>query len=177
MIEHRTYPGPRDGFRWHGRATVAKYLADDDLAPISPLGIYGPRRARPYDVIEGDNLLLTTGATLVLQRLFGITATPLDATNGRMGVGDSTTPAAAGQTDLQAATNKYRQVFDAAPTVSGNAAQCVTTFGASVANFAWNEVILANAGSGATVVNRLVQAFGSKTSSLQWILTFTVTLA
>lgn len=167
---------PRDGIRWYGRATVAKYLDDDDLTPITALGAYGPRRATPYEVLEGDNLLLTAGATLVLQRLAGITATAIDATNGRMCVGDSATAASAGQTDLQAATNKFRQVFDAVPSVTGAQLQAVCTFGTGVANFAWNECGLANAASGATLVNRLVQSFGTK-AGLQWILTFTVNLA
>lgn len=175
-FRRRRRGGAHDGMRWYGRATVAKYLDDDDLAPITSSGLYGPRRATPYEVLEGDNLLLTTGATLVLQRLGGISATALDATNGRMCVGDSATAASSSQTDLQAATNKFRQVVDAAPVVSGAQIQWVCTFGTGVANFAWNECGLAPAASGANLVNRLVQSFGTKVS-LQWILTFTVNLA
>lgn len=170
------YPA-RDGIRWYGRATVTKYYEDDDLTPITNAGPYGARRATPYEVIEGDNLLLTAGATLVLQRLAGITATAIDATNGRMCVGDSATAAAVGQTDLQAATNKVRQVFDAVPTVSAGQLQAVCTFAAGTATFTWNECGLANAASGATLVNRLVQSFGAKGAGVQWILTFTVTIA
>src|SRR5690242_14890197 len=105
--------------RWYGRATVHKYWADDDLTPITPLGLYGPRRSKPFEVIEGENLLLTVGGTLIMDRLTGVTSTALDGTNARIAVGDSTTPASAGQTDLQAATNKFRQVVDAAPSRSG----------------------------------------------------------
>jgi hypothetical protein len=77
------------------------------------------RRATPYEVVEAENLLLTAGATLVLNRLHGLSATAVDATNGRICVGDGGTAVSAGQTDLQG-TNKYRQVVDSAPTVSGN---------------------------------------------------------
>ena len=168
---------PCEGWKWYGRFAVTKYLEDDDLSPVTKLGIYGPRRATPYEVLDGDNLLLTGGATIVLQRFAGITATAFDGTNGRMCVGDSTTPATAGQTDLQATTNKVRQVFDAIPTVSAGQLQAVCTFGAGVASFPWNECGLANAASGATFANRLVQAFGTKGAGVQWILTFTVSLA
>lgn len=150
---------------WHGHARLEKYWADDDLT-----------RATPYEVVEAENLLLTAGATLVLNRLAGISATAIDATNGRMCVGDGTTAVSAGQTDLQG-SNKFRKVFDALPTVSGNQLQCVTTYLTSEANFHWQEAGLANSASGATLVNRFLQDFGTKTSSLQWILTITVTLS
>lgn len=150
---------------WRGHAKVEKFWADDDLT-----------RATPYEVIEAENLLLTAGATLVLNRLAGISATALDATNGRICVGDGVTAVSAGQTDLQG-TNKYRQVVDAVPTVSGNTLQAVATVTTANANFHWQEAGLANAASGATLVNRFLQDFGVKTSSLQWILTISVTLS
>jgi hypothetical protein len=166
-----------EAIRWYARATVHKYWADDDLTPITPLGLYGPRRSTPFEVVEGENLLLTVGATLVMDRLTGVTSTALDATNCRIAVGDSTTPASAAQTDLQAATNKYRQVVDAAPSRSGATTQWVCTFGLAVANFAWNECGLANAASGANLVNRIVQNMGTKSSSQQLVLTISATLA
>ena len=150
---------------WHGHARLEKYWADDDLT-----------RATPYEVVEAENLMLTAGATLVLNRLAGISATAIDGTNGRMCVGDGTTAVSAGQTDLQG-SNKFRKVFDAVPTVSGNQLQCVTTYLTSEANFAWNEAGIANSASGATLVNRFLQSFGTKSNSLQWILTITVTLS
>jgi len=154
----------RDRFGWHGHAVLRKFWADDDLT-----------RATPYDVMEAENLLLTVGATLALNLIFGSTGTKLDGTNGRMCVGDSATAAAAGQTDLQAATNKFRKAFDAPPTISGNQVQCVTTFATGEANFTWAEAGLANSASGATMFDRFVQAFGAK-SGQQWILTITGTL-
>jgi hypothetical protein len=160
-------PPARDTDRlgWHGHAKVEKFYADDDLT-----------RATPYEVVEAENLLLTAGATLVLNRLAGIAATAIDASNGRMCVGDGVTAVSASQTDLQG-TNKFRKLFDAVPTVSGNQLQCVTTFLTSEANFTWNEMGLANSASGATLVSRFLQAMGAKTSSLQWILTVTITIS
>jgi hypothetical protein len=121
---------------WHGHARVEKFWEDDDVTPVyvDPDGHdlrscpVWRRRATPYEVVEAENLLLTAGATLVLNRLAGISATAIDATNGRIAVGDGNTAVSAGQTDLQG-TNKYRQVFDAVPTVSGNQLQAVATVG------------------------------------------------
>jgi len=176
MTSDLTLPAvPVHGATWRGIARVDKYLADDDLRPLVDGDIYGRRRATPWETVEGENLVLTAGATIVLKRLAGITATAIDATNGYMCVGDSATAASVGQTDLQG-SNKYRQVFDAVPTVSTNTLQAVATVGTSNANFHWQEAGLANASSGATLINRFVQDFGTKTSSDQWILTVTVTL-
>lgn len=164
---------PPQPVAWRGHALLRKYWPDDDLT--RPDGPYGATIATPYDVVEAENLLLTAGATLALNLIFGSTGTKLDGTNGRMCVGDSAVAPAAGQTDLQAATNKLRKAFDAAPSISGNQVQCVTTFATTDANFTWAEAALANSASGATVFNRFVQAFGVK-SGQQWILTITGTL-
>lgn len=168
---------------WHGHARVEKFYEDDDVAPIwvDPAGRdlrkapAWQRRATPYDVVEAENLLLTAGATLVLNRLAGISATAIDATNGRIAVGDGVTAVSAGQTNLQG-SNTYRQVFDAVPTVSSNQLQAVATVIAGNATFTWNEAGIANAASGATLLNRFLQSFGAKGGGVQWILTLTVTL-
>lgn len=149
-----------DTVGWRGLFVVRKFWADDDLT-----------RATPYEVLEAENLLLTSGANALLNRLHGLGAvTAFDATNGRLCVGDSTTAAAAGQTDLLGA-NRTRKVFDAAPTVSAGSSTAVTTFTTADANHAWNECGIANAASGGVLLNRTTQAFGTKTSSVQWILT------
>lgn len=153
-----------DCIKWRGLFVVRKYWADDDL-----------KRATPYEVLVAENLLLTAGATAVFNRLAGLGAvTAFDATNGRMCVGNGTTAAAVGQTDLQGAS-KTRKVFDAAPTISTNTFTCVTTFTTTDANHAWEEAGIANSSSGATLLNRVVQSFGTKTSSVQWVLTGVLT--
>lgn len=162
---HLPPPNPRlDHFGWRGHAHLAKYWADDVIG-----------RATPYEVIEAENLLLTVGAGVVLDRLNEVAVNGLSLTNGRMCVGDSATAAAIGQTDLQATTNKLRQVFDSAPTRSGNVAQYVSTFAAGTATFTWNEAGLANGAAG-TLISRFVQAFGAKGAGTQWVLTVSVTL-
>lgn len=146
----------------HGLWTVRKFWADDDL-----------RRATPYEVIEHENAMVTAGATAMWNRFVDQAAVPaFNGTNARLGVGDSSAAVAAGQTDLQAATNKLRKLVDAAPVISGATATFVATFTTAEANFAWLEAASFNAASGATMFNRVAQNFGTKTSSVQWVLTF-----
>ncbi|WP_433024708.1 hypothetical protein [Actinomycetospora sp. CA-053990] len=151
---------------WEGRATVSKFHADDD-----------PERATPYEVIESDpNLLLTAGAGLIWSLVTGGAGTVLNSTNARVCVGDSSTAAAAGQTDLQG-TNKFRQLVSGAPSLSTNQAVFTATVATGDANFAWNEAGIANASSGATLLNRFVQSFGTKTSASSWTLAITLSLS
>jgi hypothetical protein len=169
---------------WHGHARVEKFWEDDDVTPVyvDPDGHdlrshpVWQRRATPYEVVEGENLLLTAGSTYVLNRLISDSGTKLDGTTGRIAVGDGATAVTAGQTDLQG-TNKYRQVFDAIPTVSSNQLQAVATVIAGNATFTWNEAGLANSASGATLVNRFLQSFGAKGAGTQWIITVTCTIS
>ena len=175
---------PPQPMSWDGHALLEKFHPDDDVRPlwVEPDGrdLRGApvwqRRAKPFEVIEAKNLILTAGATYVLGRLTSDAAAKLTNTTGYMAVGNGTTAVSAGQTDLQGAS-KTRKVLDATPSVSGNQLQAVCTFTTADANHSWDEAGLANASSGATLVNRFLQTFGVKTSAVQWILTITVTLA
>ena len=151
---------------WEGRATVAKYWGDDTSGT-------------PYEVIESEpNLLLTAGITLLWNLLTGAGGTAFNGSNARIAVGDNNAVATAGQTDLQAVTNKIRQVVDSTPIVSTNTATFVATFATGSGNFAggWQEMGVANTASGATLLNRLVQNFGVKTSAVAWVATMVLTL-
>lgn len=164
---HHEY-GPA-GFhhRFAGIFTVTKYEAEAYL-----------RDGSPYETISADNLLLTAGASAIWNRLANLGGPPtaFDATNGRLCVGNGTAAVAIGQTDLQGAS-KTRKLFDAAPTISTNQFTAVTTFGTTDANHAWEEAGVANSSSGAVLLNRVVQSFGTKTSSLIWVLTAALTLS
>lgn len=98
-----------------------------------------------------------------------------NASNARIGVGDSSTAFAASQTDLQAASNKLRKAVDSAPVRTNNSVDFTSTFTTSEANFAWNEMGLFNSGSGDYMATRrTLTGFGTKTSSDTWIVTITV---
>lgn len=148
-----------------GRYKLEKYWGD-----VAPENL--------YEVIElAPNLFLTAGISEVLKLAVGGTATAFNATNARLCVGDSSTDAAAGQTDLQAATNKFRQLVDDAPSVVNNTVTFVATFAAANANFAWNEVGVANHASAGQMWSRTVQALGTKASPAVWVLTWALSIS
>lgn len=165
-----------DVVRWRCRTIVRKYT---DHAAY--------QADEPFDVVEVDgNLLVYGGASALWHRLTGGTSvTAFDATNAYLGVGDSSTAAAATQTDLQATTNKLRKAMDATypqhtdGTGAAGNAQVVfrSTFESADANFAWNEWGVFNAASGGRMLNRKVQALGTKTAGSVWQLTVTLSLA
>lgn len=162
-----------DCVRWIAKARLAKYDGDWTGEEIDA-GLAG----NPYEIIEVEgNLLMTVGATALWTKLTGGAGTVFDNTNAYIGVGDSTTAAAAGQTDLQAATNKFRKVQDATyPQVSTNTCVFRATFATGEANFVWNEWAIFNASSAGTMLNRKVESLGTKTTG-SWQLTLTLSLA
>lgn len=131
------------------------------------------------DEVIGENLLTNYGInSIIWPGVAGGTYTAMSNANARLGVGDSTTAAAASQTDLQAATNKTYQAMDATYPTYGSSQQIVfrATFGGSSANYSWQEFISDN-GTAGHAMNRLVSNQGTKTSGQSWQLTLTITLS
>jgi hypothetical protein len=142
--------------------------------------------------IDG-NLLMYGGASCQWQTLIGNgTATAAQSltffsnAQAAIGVGDSTTTAAATHTDLQAATNKLRVAMDATfPShtdgVVVGAASIIfkSTFSTAQANWAWQEWAVFNSATAATgrMLQRKVESLGTKTSASTWALTITLSLA
>lgn len=127
--------------------------------------------------VEG-NLLVTNGLQLLEDALIGVAITAFSNANARIGVGDSSTAAAVGQTDLVAATNKLRKAMDATfPSRAGTTLSFKSSFTTGEANFAWNEWGIFNAASGATsMLNRKVESLGTKSSGT-WTLQGDITIA
>jgi hypothetical protein len=138
-----------------------------------------------FELIESplrfpDNCLLNEGINEVFTLIAGTGATKFDSGNANMGVGDSATAADATQTGLQAATNKLYKAMDGSYPTYGSSQKVThrSTFGASDANFVWNEITVANGGSDASKnLNRKVQAMGTKVSPTVWVATHEVTLS
>lgn len=164
------------------------FTAEEQLAAVTSQGL------RPYDVIEREyNLLMYGGASIQWQTLIGNGTTTagqaltyFNNAQAAIGVGDSTTAAAATQTDLQAATNKMRKAMDATfPThtdgvVVGSASIVFrSTFATGDANWAWQEWSLHNSATAATgrMLNRKVESLGTKTSAASWQFGVTLSLA
>lgn len=103
---------------------------------------------------------------------------PFDNASAHLGVGDDDTAFAAGQTDLQAATNKFRKAMEASyPQRTGAVLTFRALFGTGEANFDWKEWALFNADTGGVMLSRKVEDLGTKTSAQSWQLTVTVTVS
>lgn len=181
--------------RWRLPDVTEQELADvlaqptgwQQAAAMAALGVEAD-----VDVVIG-NLLTYGGASCLWEWAIGAgtttanqSTTYLSNARAAIGVGDSTTPAAATQTDLQAATNKLRVGMDSSfpthtdGTVIGSAsATWQSTFSTSQGNYSWQEWALFNTSTAATgrMLNRKVQAFGTKPNNEVWSLAITLSLA
>lgn len=182
----------RDSIKWYPIATVDKFDRDQVAYVRRKTGLLEPEHAallsytKPYEsvTVEG-NLLTTAGLNRLTSLVIGAGGQALSATAVRLGVGDDTTAAAVGDTDLSTGTNQYYRVMDATYPQQSNG---VMTFKASFqdadANFAWQcwgvDVGTPTVTSGGTVnallFNRKVASLGTKASGV-WVLTATITLS
>lgn len=120
--------------------------------------------------------ITTAGKNEVAALIRGTTGTPFNGTNAHIGVGDSSTAFAVGQTDLQAASNKMREQVDALPGLTGNVLQFVATFESGDANWAWAEWGIFNAAASGTMLCRKVASHGTKASGDVWTMTADITV-
>ena len=193
--------GLADRLGWHAHVRVDKYSQDQTEWVARRSGIVAPQGAllrrlagEPEDgVAEADgNLLVTVGLDQITKLLIGSAATTLSNAHAIVGVGNSTTAAAVGDTALGAdgTANAYYQGADASnPTQSNGVITCVSTFATGNANFAWQEwclaaatgtltpgTTLASVGTSPVMWNHKVQSLGTKASG-SWVLTATITLS
>ena len=120
--------------------------------------------------------LTDAGRNHMVQSTIGAAVTAFNNANSYLGVGDSTTAHAVGQTDLQAATNKMRKAMDATyPSGAANVITFRSTFATADANWAWQEWAVFNAAAAGTMLNRKVESLGTKTSTQTWQFTVTLT--
>jgi hypothetical protein len=179
--------GQHDYARWNVKWQVDKYLGEIDQEALNR------GELTPYESVQGHgNILLNGGISCLWECLIGNgTGTSGQALtffnngNAHIGVGDSTTAAAAAQTDLQAASNKLRKAMDSTypqhtDHASNSSAATITfraTFATGDANFSWQEWGIFNASSGQRMLNRKVTDLGTKTSAASWVFTVTITIS
>ncbi len=154
-----------DSLKYRTRWTLRKYA--DEAARLAD---------KPYDVMVVDgNMLLNAGIALLWDLAVGAGGTAWGNASARIGVGDSTTAEAAGQSGLQAAANKtYKAMAASYPQRSGQKMTWRAVFQAADANFDWREFVVDN---GATALNRKVQNLGTKAAGSEWTLDVEITLA
>lgn len=155
--------------RWKAAYYPGEWTAEEIDAGLAP---------EPEVREAEDNILVNTGIALMEDLLIGAGGTVFSNANAYLGVGDSTTAAAASQTDLQAATNKLRKAMDATfPSRSGQTLTFRSTFATTDANFSIQEQATFNASSAGTMLNRKVTDLGTKTSASTLQLTMTITIS
>lgn len=162
------------------RWTIRRYASDAAYHAGQPTpvrdgnGVVLP----PESVIDG-NLLLNEGIADALDLIAGLGGTAFSNANSYLGVGDSSAAATAGQTGLQAASNKLYKAMEAGyPQRAGQTLAWRAVFAAGDANYAWNEFTVANGNSDAAVnLNRKVSAQGTKAAGQTWTLDLSITLS
>jgi hypothetical protein len=168
-----------DGQMWRCHTKLEKFHGDD-------------LSVEPYDTVEIDgNILVIGGASVQWQTLIGNgtgtagqALTFFNNANAHIGVGNSTTAAADTQTDLQGAS-KTRKAMDATyplhtdttGTAGSKSIVFRSTFATGDANYAWEEWGIFNASAAGRMLNRKVEALGTKTAAATWVLTITLSLA
>jgi hypothetical protein len=171
--------------QWRCVTTLRKFSGDIDTYRAMFGRAQGEaifdRQEMPYEsrVIEG-NLLLREGVKAILDLLVGNTETTYSHANARIGVGNGDTPAAADtQTALQGGSTAFKAMDETYPIVGALADKKVTfraSFGASEANFAWEEWTVDNGDSANKNLNRKVESLGVKSGGT-WQLSLDVSLA
>ena len=161
--------------RWKAVHYAGDWTAEQIDAGLAPI-------ARDDDgeemVYEGENILVNVGIQLLEDLLIGAGGTVFNNANAYIGIGDSNTAPAAGQTDLQAASNKVRVAMDATfPSRSAQTTTWRSTFSTSQGNFSIQEAGIFNNSSGGTMLNRLLAPLGTKTSATTLQVTATLTIS
>lgn len=159
-----------------GHWTFAYYAGDWSAEEIDQ-GLAGA----PVEVVEAENLLVNTGIQNLLDLGIGVGGTAWTNANAYIGIGDSSTAAAASQTDLQASTNRVKAAMDATyPSRSGQTLSFRCTFSTSQGNFSIQEAGVFNGGPSfgtGTMFNRVVSSLGTKTSATTLQVTVTITIS
>ena len=130
-------------------------------------------------VVKDDtfkNLMVTVGKDAILQYIGYKNILTLGYAKS-IGVGDSTTAAAVGQTDLQASSNKvWIDILTANRIFATPTLYLSVDFGYSAANFTWNELAIRDAQASPALWARQIDASplvktSSKRAIVEWQLT------
>jgi hypothetical protein len=163
--------------KWKCRYSLEKRNGDIDSCRTPQERLDWLKNTIPYEVIEReDNCLLNSGIDEIWDLVTGDSANHFNNAGAEIGVGDSSTAAAAAQTDLQAAVNKVYVGMEATfPTSTTQKITFKSSFGDAVANWVWNEWVVRQSTS-EICLNRKVDSLGTKAAGT-WTLTVSITLS
>lgn len=135
---------------------------------------------KPFETrVATQNIVVDVGATEMLKLICGISgATPYNATNAKIGIGNDRTPENASQTALIATSPNvfYKGMESGYPKVEGRTMLFKSAFSTNEANFEWNEFAIVNGtGVGGVIMNRKVESLGTKVTGI-WSLQITISL-
>lgn len=168
-------------FLYKTRWIIRRYADDAAFAAGQASTVVGgDGQVLPAESIINGNMLLNEGIGELLDLLCGLgTPTAFNNANARMGIGDSTTAEAAGQTGLQAATNKAYAAMEAGyPQRSGQTVTFRSVFAGGVANHAWREFTIVNAaGDTGKNLNRKTSDQGTKAAGQIWTMEVSLTIS
>lgn len=152
--------------------------------PVFTIRKFADRQAyekgAPFDIsVFQGNSLLNEGIAAMWDLIMGEAATAFGNAASYIGVGDSTTAAAATQTGLQAVTNKaYAGMESGYPSRSGQTVTWRAVFGTDAGNFSWQEFTVVNSNSDDGVnLNRAVSNQGTKVAGQIWTIDVEITLS
>jgi hypothetical protein len=119
------------------------------------------------EVVFWGNIALTVGLREVMRLIAGAGGVPYNNANAQIGVGDSATAPAVGQTGLLGANQHYVGMDAGFPIISADGLTITfrSTFAPAAALFNWQEFAVRNGGAGAVVLNRRTQNVGVKPSA------------
>ncbi|MGQ9539322.1 MAG: hypothetical protein ACUVTE_07100 [Candidatus Bathycorpusculaceae bacterium] len=130
--------------------------------------------SKPYAVDESEhNCFLIEGMNEMWKLILGLTATPFSSSNAYIGVGNGTTAESESQTGLQGTSKFYKAMASGYPKGPADAGDKKAVFRSVFANgeaeFAWEEVTVANGNSdSAANMLRIVASKGTKGSGEEW---------
>ena len=173
-----------DRAAWHCRTTVRTYRADvlwylDRYGAIEGLRRFYAEHAPTAELLREGNLLTQTGINQLWLALTGGSFTAYSNANARIGVGSSSVAAQATDTDLLGTSASWKGMEVGYPVVSALADRKVSfrsIFGASEGNHAWEEWGLDNGAAAHKLLNRKVEALGTKSSG-SWQITVEISLS
>jgi hypothetical protein len=171
---------------WHTTFEIDKFFdPNDEISKALEVGadieaLRGSDAHIGHEVFE-KNVALNEGLSNLIDLIAFATGTKWDASNARIGVGDSATAATAADGGLLASTNKLYKAMDGSYPlkVGSTGITWRATFATTEANYAWNEYVVINGASEPTgiALNRKVDAKGTKTNTETWTVSITITFS
>ena len=175
-----------DHVGWKSLWTITKFKDENDvIAGMLRNGVRIEDVVRQFpeaflgeERFEG-NIALNEGLQALINMLAGLAAvTAWNNANARLGVGDSNVAESAAQTGLQGTNKTFKAMDTGYPTRTNQTCEWRATFGASDANYSWQEFTVVNAADDTGQnLNRKVTDKGTKSSGETWTLSLQITFS